>query len=366
MSVSDVTHHETGHEHDDHSHDHPEWLAHHFDDAEQQFDSGKLGMWLFLVTEVLFFSGMFCAYALLRSQSPETFAFASKFLNEKLGAINTGVLLFSSLTMAWAVRASQLSQHRILVGMLGTTLGCAAVFLGVKAVEYTHKWGLGLLPGSLYRAQGVPSNEDHAFGELSLIYMCVIPGILAVAFLIWWLISLVKKDRVQVEIAGPLFLAAACFFGGVGLGRYLESGEAHAEHADHTAQHDSHATELAAAEELHTASPVAATAVTEPVLNAVTQAHPDQVAPPKFEGVEDPKVNQKGRAGLFFSIYYCMTGVHAFHILGGMVVLTWLIVKAARHEFHSKYFGPVDNVGLYWHLVDFIWIYLFPLLYLIG
>jgi cytochrome c oxidase subunit 3 len=70
-------------------------------------------------------------------------------------------------------------------------------------------------------------------------------------------------------------------------------------------------------------------------------------------------------AGLFFSIYYCMTGVHAIHIIGGMIVITWLIVKAARQEFHEQYFGPVDNVGLYWHLVDFIWIYLFPLLYLI-
>ncbi|MEQ1830783.1 MAG: cytochrome c oxidase subunit 3, partial [Pirellula sp.] len=78
-----------------------------------------------------------------------------------------------------------------------------------------------------------------------------------------------------------------------------------------------------------------------------------------------PDVNQKGMAGLFFSIYYCMTGVHAIHIIGGMVVITWLIVKSAREEFHSQYFGPVDNVGLYWHLVDFIWIYLFPLLYLI-
>jgi cytochrome c oxidase subunit III len=378
MSVSEVVHHDAGHDHGEHSHDHPEWLAHHFDDAEQQFDSGKLGMWLFLVTEVLFFSGMFCAYALLRSQSPETFAFASQFLNEKLGAINTGVLLFSSLTMAWAVRASQLSQHRILVGMLGTTLGCASVFLGVKAVEYTHKWGLGLLPGSLYRAQGVPTNEDHAFGELALVYLCVIPGILAVGFLIWWLISLVKKDRVQIEISGPLFLAAACFFGGVGLGRYLESGEAHAEHADHTAQHDTHATDHAAehADAEHAgehvvadAKPaVAATAGAEvkAIVETASQAHPDQVAPPKFEGVKNADVNQKGRAGLFFSIYYCMTGVHAFHIIGGMIVLTWLIVKAARHEFHSKYFGPVDNVGLYWHLVDFIWIYLFPLLYLIG
>jgi cytochrome c oxidase subunit 3 len=83
------------------------------------------------------------------------------------------------------------------------------------------------------------------------------------------------------------------------------------------------------------------------------------------EGIPNSKVNNQGMAGLFFSIYYCMTGVHAVHIIGGMVVITWLIVKASREEFHSQYFGPVDNVGLYWHLVDFIWIYLFPLLYLI-
>jgi cytochrome c oxidase subunit 3 len=96
------------------------------------------------------------------------------------------------------------------------------------------------------------------------------------------------------------------------------------------------------------------------------QSHADQVAVEKgIEEVESPSVNQRGRAGVFFSIYYCMTGIHAIHILAGMGVIAWLIVKAARREFHSKYFGPVDNVGLYWHLVDFIWIYLFPLLYLI-
>jgi cytochrome c oxidase subunit 3 len=249
--------------------------------------------------------------------------------------------------------------------MLGTTLGCAAVFLGVKAVEYTHKFGLGLLPGSLYRAQGVATNEDHAFGEQALVYLCVVPAVLLIAFFVWWLISVLKKDKLSIEIAGPLFIAAACFFGGVGLGRYLESGEAHGDHAGH---HDSHAVahaeeghDHAEADHAHNAVVDAASTVAIP-----GQSHPDQVAPPKFANVPDATVNQQGRAGLFFSIYYCMTGVHALHIIGGMLVLSWLIIKAAKHQFHSKYFGPVDNVGLYWHLVDFIWIYLFPLLYLIG
>jgi cytochrome c oxidase subunit 3 len=79
----------------------------------------------------------------------------------------------------------------------------------------------------------------------------------------------------------------------------------------------------------------------------------------------EQNVMTKRRAGVFFSIYYCMTGVHAIHILGGIAVLVWLLVRSVREDFNRQYFGPVDYVGLYWHLVDLIWIYLFPLLYLI-
>ncbi len=357
-------------------HDHPSWLAHHFDDAEQQFDAGKLGMWLFLVTEVLFFSGMFCAYAMYRSLHPEIFEFASDFLNEKLGAINTGVLLFSSLTMAWGVRAAQLSQHRTLIAMLGATLSCAAVFLGVKAVEYSHKWTIGLLPGKHYITQGVlPPSHDPYW----LYVLCAPAAVILVFLFIWYFMTLVKSDSFQRQIAGPLLVAALFFFGGVGLGIYLESLEEHAhataagehDHGQaHTHDHDhaaggghAHETAPVAVAEVTTSIPVPSVAI--PSTNVV-QSHPDQVlVDPKRVNIDRPDVNQKSKAGLFFGIYYCMTGVHAIHILGGMVVITWLIVKAAKKEFHSKYFGPVDNVGLYWHLVDFIWIYLFPLLYLI-
>ena len=141
---------ETAHDDHGHDHDHPSFLAHHFDTPEQQYDSGKLGIWLFLVTEILFFSGMFCAYAIFRMMRPDVFEGCSQFLNTKLGAINTGVLLFSSLTMAWAVRCSQVEDHKGLTGMLAATLSCAMVFLGVKAIEYSHKWGMGLLPAGLY------------------------------------------------------------------------------------------------------------------------------------------------------------------------------------------------------------------------
>jgi cytochrome c oxidase subunit 3 len=76
-------------------------------------------------------------------------------------------------------------------------------------------------------------------------------------------------------------------------------------------------------------------------------------------------LNTRSRAGVFFGIYYVMTGIHAIHILAGIGVLTWLLVRSIRRDFNRQYFGPVDYVGLYWHIVDLIWIYLFPLLYLI-
>src|SRR5439155_20827230 len=93
---------------DDHGHgsDHPKFLAHHFETPQQQFDSGKLGVWLFLTTEILLFSGLFCAYAVYRANHPEIYRFAHLYLNKWLGALNTIVLIFSSFTMAWAVRAS--------------------------------------------------------------------------------------------------------------------------------------------------------------------------------------------------------------------------------------------------------------------
>ena len=137
-----------------HAHGHDPHLAHHFDTPRQQFDAGKLGMWLFLVTEVLFFSGLFVAYAVYRSNHPEVFVDAHKYLDKVLGGFNTIVLLFSSLTMAWGVRCAQLGQKRGLVWCLTATLVCASLFLGVKAVEYTHKWDLGLYWGKCVRAAG--------------------------------------------------------------------------------------------------------------------------------------------------------------------------------------------------------------------
>jgi cytochrome c oxidase subunit 3 len=253
--------------------------------------------------------------------------------------------------MAWAVRAAQLRQHALLTGMLGATLGCAAIFLGVKAVEYSHKWEIGLLPGRYYQAQ-IPGAHGPEVGYLG--YLMIVPAILTVCCFAYYLYALMLRSTFHLRVAGPLFVAGLCFFGGVGLGQLLEGGDHHAEdahHSGHAASDHGHSTE-------HDHEHATTTPVVEPVGEDV-KVMPEAIATPNAD------VNQKGMAGLFFSIYYCMTGVHAIHIIGGMLVISWLIIKAARLEFHEEYFGPVDNVGLYWHLVDFIWIYLFPLLYLI-
>src|SRR5690606_21030111 len=114
------------------------FIAHHFDDAKHQFDSGKLGIWLFLVTEILFFSGLYVAYIVYRTYHPDIDDYAHAYLDTKMGAINTAVLILSSLTAAWAVRAAQLGQKQLLTALLAVTVLCAFTFLGIKYVEYSH------------------------------------------------------------------------------------------------------------------------------------------------------------------------------------------------------------------------------------
>jgi cytochrome c oxidase subunit III len=357
--------HEASHGHGEHAH--MPFQAHHFDDPEQQFDAGKLGIWLFLVTEVLFFSGMFCAYALYRSLHPEVFTFASQYLNETLGATNTGVLLFSSLSMAWGVRCAQMRQRTGLVICLAITLGCAAVFLGVKAIEYTHKWDMGLLPAGEYVSQFLQTAHHDSdlpwYEALSpwLYVLSAVPALCVVGFGIWYVMSVMSGNKATSEIAGPFLVTALSYFLGVFIGIVFQNAEAAAKAEHETAAHsteshvDEHA-EVAHSGDSHAENPAATAA-------AKLVSHVDPNSPPGAPLLA--AVDQAGGAGVFFSIYYCMTGVHAVHILGGIAVLAWLLVRATKDHFNAEYFGPVDYVGLYWHLVDLIWIYLFPLLYLI-
>jgi cytochrome c oxidase subunit III len=322
------------------------------------------------------------------------------------------VLLFSSLTMAWAVRCSQVEDHKGLVAMLASTLSCAMVFLGVKSIEYSHKWGMGLLPaGSFFYDPANPHPTSvqlvqvHQFSEgaaffltNSLYFICAPFLLLLIGVVVWLIASIAKGDAFQIACAKPLTVVCLSFFAGVGLGMVLESGDSHAdEHhvaavAHDGAAHDDH--DHAEPGHEHTAvaeHAVAATAdqgsdsVLEMLATDATNSglkselaarerqaalaigsvvHEDDPISGGISEVQDNVLTPR-KAGIFFGIYYCMTGVHAIHILGGIVVLTWLLVRAVRHDFNRQYFGPVDYVGLYWHLVDLIWIYLFPLLYLI-
>ncbi|QDT16851.1 cytochrome c oxidase subunit 3 [Alienimonas californiensis] len=354
------------HGHGDHAHVHdphsPHGHAHHFESWRQQFDAGKLGMWLFLAQEVLFFSGLFCLYAVYRSLHPEVWEYADRFLSVPHGAFNTAVLLFSSLTMAWGVRCAMLGQRIGLTGCIAATLFCAALFLGVKSFEYTEKAHLQILwagateeplmSGTRYEpplvdvTEQVAANEEGAetFEErekkaleatdVTLRKVSVGCAILALVMLVGSVLCWkLKALGWMVGLAAGVLCAVGILVGAEG--SLILAHALHGGHEESAGHHDeTHDDDVVTANEL------------------LAEEAEDEIAP---EGI-----------GQFFSIYYAMTGLHAIHILAGMVVLTWLLIRAYRGDFTPDYFGPVDFVGLYWHLVDLVWIYLFPLLYLIG
>jgi cytochrome c oxidase subunit 3 len=214
-----------------HDHEHHPALQHHFDTLEQQLHASQFGMWVFLVTEVLFFGGLFMAYILYRIWYPEMYVAASSHLNILLGGANTVVLIGSSLTMAFAVRSAQTGEApRTQVFWLVATMILGAVFLGVKVVEYADKINHHLVPGPHFQFA-------EPFGQ--------------------------------------------------------------------TAQ-------------------------------------------------------------LYFSLYFAMTGLHATHMIIGIGIMAVIAWQAGRGKFGPKWYTPVEITGLYWHFVDLVWIFLFPLLYLIG
>jgi cytochrome c oxidase subunit 3 len=268
--------------------EHPSHLAHQFETPQQQFDSGKLGMWLFLTTEILLFSGLFCAYAVYRANHPEVFFYAHKYLSVPLGALNTMVLILSSFTMAAAVRAAQLGSRHWLVLLLAITLACGFTFLSIKGIEYKDKWQEGLLTGGAYRPEAPPPGA-------------IVP-------------PAAKPPAAKPQAAAP------------------------------------------GAEK----STIAPAAVGPPGISP--QWLNKKPAPP-WNGWIGPEPDN---VQVFFAVYFAMTGLHAVHVIAGMAAIAWVLRRAARGEFGPGYFTPVDFVGLYWHLVDVIWIFLFPLLYLIA
>ena len=373
MAVADT------HAHDDHHHhDHGEFIAHHFDNAEQQFDSGKLGIWLFLVTEVLFFSGLFVAYTLYRNHHPEIFDQAHIYLNKYLGGLNTIVLLFSSLTMALGVRAAQLGKNKSCGIYVLVTMVCAAIFLGVKAVEYSHKWDMGILVRSAFDFT-YQHPEQTLIGGLSdyLVYLSIIPAILMIGFLGLGVVFKMNDGAVKSKFMNGLAITVGGYFLGVVIGIAFMSAKI---------GEPSHAM-------LDPERPIALYAMTQDADHGDKDhtdkdhdkaGHKDGEDHDHGDHEEGDHAHASGDhhdehghahqeppefdrdIGIFFSIYYCMTGLHAIHIIAGIIALAWLFWRSLNNHWRSDYFGPVDYVGLYWHLVDLIWIYLFPLLYLID
>ncbi len=228
-------------------------LAHQFDDLHQQRESVTLGMWAFLVTEVMFFGGAFLGYAVYRFYYPDAFAQASALESWRIGAFNTVVLLISSLTVALAVHEAQAGNNRGVVRYLLITIGLALVFVGIKAIEYRHIIHAGHAPWQRFSEPYTPGDNP---------------------------------------------------------------------------------------------SPTAA---------GTTSAHGGA------HGTALPKP-----ATIFFSFYFAMTSIHALHMLIGVGLFGWLIKLARQKRFSPEYYNPVEVVGLYWHFVDIVWIFIYPLFYLIN
>ncbi len=343
-------------------HHHEPFIAHHFDDAEQQFDSGKLGIWLFLVTEILFFSGLFVAYTLYRIHHPEIFEQAHHFLDKRLGALNTIVLLFSSLTMALGVHAAQNGDNKKCGLYVLITMVCAAMFLGVKAIEYSHKWDLGIFVRSEFSYHPHTAEPFHV--SPYLIKLSVIPVLLLVGFIAASFFARASSKVALSKFMGGLAITVGGYFVGVLIGMTFMALTAENEHAQL---------------ESPSQAPLVLRALTldddkhdDGHADADGDAHADgdhshADGEDHAHGDSHAKSPDLGRdVGIFFSIYYCMTGLHAIHIIAGIVALAWIYWRCLVVHWRPDYFGPVDYVGLYWHLVDLIWIYLFPLLYLID
>ncbi len=205
-------------------------LRHQFDNVEQQKDASTFGMWVFLVTEILFFGGMFCCYTVYRSMYPSAFGHASNHLDVILGAISTAVLICSSFTMACAVNSAATGAKNALVGFLWVTILFAAAFLVIEMSEWRMLYTEGLMPGFNFT--------------------------------------------------------------------YRDIDPAHVQ--------------------------------------------------------------------LFFCMYFAMTGLHASHVTIGIGLLAVMAIRASRGTFTPQYYTPIEVSGLYWHFVDLVWIFLFPLYYLIA
>jgi cytochrome c oxidase subunit III len=243
-------------------------LVHQFDDMEQQREASTFGMWVFLLTEIMMFGGLFAAYLIYRLKYYPAFVAGSTSIDVSWGFANTLVLIGSSFTMAMAVWAAQKGNRRGQIWFLIGTMILGAAFLGVKAKEYKDKFEECHIPGHII------GKGFNAWGGCD--------------------VNNKKLGNIAEEIQD----------------RARRSGD-----------------------------------------EAPSEASAEQTAK---------------QSEIFFSFYFAMTGLHAFHMVIGLGLLTWLLLRAARGQFGPEYYTPVELGGLYWHFVDIVWIFLFPLLYLIS
>jgi len=357
--------HGGGHGHGDgHGHGHGSpFIQHHFDDAKHQFESGKLGIWLFLGQEILFFSALFVAYIVYRHHHPEVFAYAHKYLDVTMGAINTGVLIVSSLSAAWAVRAAQLNQQRLLVGCIVVTIACAFGFLGIKYLEYSHKAHIGTVFGKRFAPTVGPDGKEIELpGGDEGAEASAAEGAEAAA----------AQGTEASAAEGAEVSAAEGAEASAAEGTEAAAAEgAEAQPAEGAEAAAAEGAEAAAAEgagasaaegaEASAAEGAEASAAEGAEAAAAEGAEGGEAGPGHGEAARLPPPN----TGMFFTIYFAMTGLHGIHVLAGILVFIWLLVRALKGHFTPEYYGPIDFAALYWHLVDLIWIFLFPLLYLI-
>jgi cytochrome c oxidase subunit 3 len=283
---------------------HPPGLQHQFEDMKQQEESVSIGMWMFLVQEIMFFGGLFTVYLVFRSKFPMAFAAGSNHLDAFWGGLNTLVLIVSSLTMALTVYYAQKGNRNMQVILIIATMFFGCVFLGVKVVEYTDKYEHGLVPVTGWNKK-IKAGEHTSTGSLTLPFETRVYASEAAA-----------AEEHKPNPRGEFQIAAK----DLELPKMAEQGGF-----------------LTESERLGYYS----------------------------NGVLDPnKFRDKVR--MFFWIYFVMTGLHALHMIVGLGLMTWLLWKAWSGIFSHDYFAPVEMSGLYWHFVDIVWIFLFPLLYLLG
>jgi len=394
---------------------HDEHLAHHFHSSGQQFSAAKLGMWMFLATEVLFFAGLFCYYTIQRANHPEIFAYGAQFLDTNLGAINTVVLILSSLTMAAGVTFAQRGQKWPLVTALSLTLLGGLAFMGIKYVEYSHKiehnyvWGLAFYePHEEAHGEGAVETDPVEQPEAALagdpdlgkqIWTATCRSCHGVAgegiegqgkdirgseFIASQsdkeLMAFIKQGRMPFDPANTTGLQMPPKGGNPMLNdedlthivAYIRTFEvpsetAVAEGGEPGAEGQDVAAAAAEEEEFFIPKSSVPPASSGPAgLVAAQLGSVPEMAEAEHRELDpatDP--NRPENAHLFFNAYFMMTGLHGIHVLVGLGVIGWLIVGALRGRYGPKYFTPVDVSGLYWHLVDLVWIFLFPLLYLI-